>query len=175
MSWYTQGMDDKEQWLSVGKVSRILGVTVRTLHRWEEAKKIFPIRLPSGQRRYRKSDVEAILRSFPVRTTRVAIYARVSSNKQIESGNLERQKERLNAVANERGYQVAHVITEQASGLNEKRRGLQKLLRLARNHELDLVLVEFRDRLARFGFRYIEEALSICDVRIAVVDGAVNT
>lgn len=99
------------------------------------------------------------------------MYARVSSEKQAEAGNLQRQKERLVAAA--RGYEVAAVVAERASGLNEKRRGLHHLLRLAAEGEIDVVLVEFKDRLARVGFGYIMEAFQAYGVRVEVLDGPV--
>lgn len=46
-----------------------------------------------------------------------------------------------------------------ASGLNEKRRGLQQVLALVQRHAVDYVVVEFRDRLARFGSHYLETFL----------------
>ena len=59
------------------------------------------------------------------------------------------------AAARAKRYAVVVVVAEQASGLNEKRRGLHRPFRLAAAGEIDVGLVEFRDRLSRFGFRYI--------------------
>jgi putative resolvase len=112
----------------------------------EEAGKLKALRLPSGRRRFQERDLVAVLRQRGASRERAAIYAR-----QVDSGNLERQIERLRQVADARGFDVAAVIAEQASGLNERRRGLRKLFRLAEAGEIDVVLVEFKDRLARFG------------------------
>ena len=101
------------------------------------------------------------------------MYARVWSEKQAEAGNLQRQKERLVAAATAKGYEVAAVVAERASGVNEKRRGLHRLLRLAAEGEIDVVLVEFKDRLAGFGFGYIMEAFQAYGVRVEVLDGPV--
>ena len=117
----------------------------------EEAGKLKALRLPSGRRRFPERDLVAVLRQRGSSRERAAIYARVSSTRQVGSGNLERQIERLRQVADARGFDVAAVIAEQASGLNERRRGLRKLFRLAEAGEIDVVLVEFKDRLARFG------------------------
>ena len=69
-----------------------------------------------------------------------------------------RQVERLRSVARERGYQVVALIAEQASSLNEKRKGMKKLLTLIDQQAIDVVLIEYPDRLVRFGFGYLEEA-----------------
>ena len=144
--------------LSTGQVAKRLGINVRTVYRWEKAGKLRPVRLPSGQRRFSSREVEALLRARIGAAPRCAVYARVSSEKQAEAGNLDRQRERLLAAARERGYKVAAVIAERASGLNERRRGLRRLFRLAAAGEIDVVLVEFKDRLARFGFAYVTES-----------------
>ncbi|MEM2413195.1 MAG: recombinase family protein, partial [Sulfolobales archaeon] len=56
------------------------------------------------------------------------------------------------------------------SGLNEKRSGLQKLLDMAVKHEISVVVVEFRDRLTRFGFEYLARFFESHGVRVEVVE-----
>ena len=58
-----------------------------------------------------------------------------------------------------------------ASGLNEKRRGLKKLFEYVVNGKVDVVVISYKDRLTRFGFRYIEEFFGSHGVRIEVVFG----
>ncbi|MEN9609516.1 MAG: hypothetical protein RLZZ628_330 [Bacteroidota bacterium] len=86
---------------------------------------------------------------------KVGIYARVSSSENKE--NLERQKERLISYCNAKGYQVEKVIIEIGSGLNDKRPKLEKLLL---DTNINVIVVEHSDRLARFGLNYIEKLLS---------------
>ena len=163
-----------ERVLSTGQTEKRLGISVRTIYRWEAVGRLVPIsRLPSGQRRFSSRDIDALLRSRVRGKERCAVYARVSSEKQAEAGNLERQKDRLVAAATAKGYGVAATVAERASGLNEKRRGLHRLFRLAAAGEIDVVLIEFKDRLARFGFGYIMEAFGAHGVRVEVLDGPV--
>ena len=75
--------------------------------------------------------------------------------KQEADGNLERQKLRLIEYAKEKGYEIVQVFSEQASGINENRKQLKKLIFLAVNQKIDVVLLEFKDRLARFGYEYL--------------------
>ncbi|WP_100217946.1 recombinase family protein [Sulfobacillus thermosulfidooxidans] len=82
----------------------------------------------------------------------VVIYARVSSAKQKSEGNLERQTQRLKHYAQVHGYEVSRMFQEQASGISETRQPLHHLLRLAEQHTIQRVLIEFPDRLARFGY-----------------------
>jgi putative resolvase len=46
------------------------------------------------------------------------------------------------------------VKTDIASGLNENRRGLLRLLDAVKNSGEATVIIEYKDRLARFGFAY---------------------
>lgn len=85
-------------------------------------------------------------------------------------GNLERQRDRLLEAARAQGYRVIDVIAEQASGINEKRRGLRHLLEMGRAGKIDVVFVEFKDRLARFGYAYIETFLASYDVRVVCLE-----
>jgi putative resolvase len=89
-------------------------------------------RTPTGYRRYRADEVMRLLTKRSMGFgTRCVIYARVSSAKQSHDGNLDRQRDRLLDEAKTRGYDPVLVVAEQASGLNDKRRGLWRVLRLA--------------------------------------------
>jgi predicted site-specific integrase-resolvase len=102
----------------------------------------------------------------------VALYARVSSHGQKAKGDLDRQALRLREGARALGLpEPEHVITDVASGLSDKRRGLRRLLELAREGGITDVVVTYRDRLTRFGFGYLAQYFDAFRVRIHVVDG----
>ena len=101
---------------------------------------------------------------------RVAIYARVSSAEHRE--NLERQAERLTQYCTIRGYRVVKLVKEVGSGVNDSR---PKLLSLLRDPLITRVVVEHKDRLTRFGFRYIETLLEIQGRTIEIVNPAENS
>src|SRR5215469_16420550 len=60
--------------------------------------------------------------------------------------------------------------TPQASSLNERRRGMKKLLTLVGEQAVDVVLIEYPDRLVRFGFSYLAQAFQWQHVRLEVLD-----
>lgn len=95
----------------------------------------------------------------------VALYARVSSADQKQ--DLETQLDRLRAYAKDKGLAVAEEIAEVGSGLNGRRR---KLLKVLRRPDIGILLVEHRDRLARFGFEYLQAALAAQGREIHVID-----
>jgi len=96
---------------------------------------------------------------------KIAIYARVSSTDQ--KTDLDRQVARLLEFATSQGLAVTKMVTEIGSGLNGHRK---KLIQLLNDPEITTIIVEHRDRLARFGFEYIEAALTAQGRRIIVVE-----
>ena len=99
----------------------------------------------------------------------VAIYARVSSAE--NKSNLDSQAERLVAYCAARGYQVAKVVTEVGSGINDAR---PKLLALLADQGIGVIVVEHKDRLTRFGYRYLDTLLKNQGRAIEVVNQAEN-
>jgi putative resolvase len=85
---------------------------------------------------------------------RIALYTRVSSLGQKE--DLDRQLQRLKDYSAAKGYQVSKEVIEIASGLNESRPKLEKLLA---DTSIGTIVVENRARLTRFGSHYIETLL----------------
>ena len=97
---------------------------------------------------------------------KVVIYARVSSSDEKE--DLKRQEERLISFCNARGWQVFKSYSEVASGLNDKRPKLEKILS---DRSITKIVVEDKDRLARFGINYIDLLLKLDDREIFIVNG----
>jgi|SRR5579872_2609417 len=95
----------------------------------------------------------------------VALYARVSSHDQ--RADLDRQLARLSQDAADHGLHVIDSVAEVGSGLNGERR---KVMRLLRDSTISAIVVERRDRFARFGSEYLEAALAASGRRLIVVD-----
>lgn len=96
---------------------------------------------------------------------RAAIYCRVSSAENRK--NLDAQSERLQRYATCNGWQITNVTTEVGSGVNDGRKKLHKILR---EDNWDILVVEHKDRLTRFGFKYIEALVESQGKRIEVVN-----
>ena len=97
--------------------------------------------------------------------SRTVCYARVSSADQ--KADLQRQADRLKAFALSMGVEHPEVVTETSSGMNDKRR---KLNRLLADPGVGVIIVEHRDRLARMNAGLIESALKAQGRRLIVVD-----
>jgi putative resolvase len=97
----------------------------------------------------------------------VALYARVSSADQ--QAGLERQLGRLADDASRERLTVIRSVSEIGPGLNGHR---AKVMRLLADPAVRTIVVEHRDRLARFGAEYIEAALAAGGRKLVVVDQA---
>jgi putative resolvase len=134
------------------------GIHYMTAWRWWKADKL-PVpayQSPSGSIIVELSD------SPP---GRIVIYARVSSHDQ--RLDLDRQIARVARWTTQEGLQVAEVVAEVGAGLNGKR---AKLRRLLADPQVTMIVVEHRDRLARFGVEYLAAALAAQGRRIVVVE-----
>ncbi|WP_072866234.1 IS607 family transposase, partial [Desulforamulus hydrothermalis] len=157
--------------LTISKAAKKLGVHPNSLRNWEKQGLIKPVRLPGGQRRYSMDELNRLLQSGQLDAGQegVVLYARVSTKKQADAGNLNRQLERLRQYVIESHYRVVAEFTDVASGLNQKRRGLTNVLKLAERGEYKKLIIEYPDRLARFGYSYIERHLRYCGVEIVAI------
>ena len=151
------------------EVAELLNISVSGVKKWIKEGKIRAIRVGRFWM-IPESEVRRILSGVKPSEVRAVIYARVSSHKQKKDGNLDRQIERLRNYCSAKGYKVVDVITDVASGLKEDRSGLQKLLSLVEKHQVDVVVVEFKDRLTRFGFEYLKRYFESQGVKVEVVE-----
>jgi len=149
-----------------GKVAGMLGVHKVTVIRWIKQGKIKAVRV-GREYRVPEDEVKRILKGKLADTA--VIYARVSSSDQ--KSDLKRQVEYLKEYCSAKGYNVIDIIIDVASGLNEKRRGLKKLFEYVVNRKVDVAVISYKDRLTRFGFRYLEDFFNSHGVRIEVVFG----
>ncbi len=143
--------------MKLSEWARRQGISYLTAWRWFRAGKLpVPARqMPTG----------TILVEEPRPPTRVVLYARVSSSDQ-KSDRMP-QVRRLERFARSRGWKDDEIVAEIGSGLNGKRK---KLLRVLRDPRIRPIIVEHRDRLARFGFEMIEAAWEAAGKRVVVVE-----
>ncbi len=162
-----------DKFVSVGKASKALGVAIETLRLWEKKGLLIPERTPAGHRRYKLSQLESFDHQKHQRQpeTAVFIYARVSTQKQADSGNLDRQIGRLAEYAIAQGHTIQNVFKDVVSGLNESRRGLEKLIQAVRENANSKIIIECKDRLARFGYSYLERHFADLNGQVLIVEG----
>ena len=145
--------------MKLAEWARANGVHPQTAYRWFRED-----RMPVPARRLESGTIWAD--AAPAgESGRVVVYARVSSHDQRH--DLDRQVARLTDWATANGHLVGEVVTEAGSGLNGKR---PKLRRILSDPSASVVVVEHRDRLARFGAGHLEAALSAHGRKVVVAD-----
>ena len=153
--------------LSIKEASEFLGVSMDTLRRWERTGKITSFRTEGGHRRYEKKDLIKFKKDDSVEPRITIAYCRVSSSDQKE--DLQRQIQNVSPYCIANGYQF-QVISDLGSGLNYNKKGLRELIELICSNQIERIVVNYKDRLIRFGFELIEQLCSIYHVTIEVIN-----
>ncbi len=157
-------MEENEEVIPLREVCKLVGVKPNTVREWAKKDKILYIKTPTGQLVYPKSQFKNF--NSNILTTekkKKIIYCRVSSGKQKD--DLERQIKFL-----EEQFPTHELITDCASGINWKRKGLCSILEHSMRGEIEQLVVAHKDRLCRFGFEFIEWIIVQNGGKIKVLD-----
>lgn len=153
-----------KEYLRAKEAGELLGVTTQTVRKYHRQGKIKGYSTPGGQTIYRASELKEILGidDSPKRGEGLTIhYLRASDG---NKARLKTQKEQLEEIYGAPDL----VISDKASGLNEKRKGLHRMIALAKDGKASVIRVTQKDRLTRFGFLYLEELFSAYGVEVEV-------
>lgn len=155
--------------ISIGECAEILGVSVKTVRRWSDSGKLRFERAPSGHRRYNLQDVKRIKpKTLADLEDRITInYARVSSHDQ--KADLARQVLMLESFSTTKGWQF-ETIQDLGSGLNYKKKGLQKLLKRILKGDVGRLVLTHKDRLLRFGSELVFAMCEEFETEVVIVN-----
>jgi len=154
--------------LKTTEASKYLGVSINTIKTLSNRLKLKSFKTAGGHRRFRQEDLDLFMGKItevPEKLT--VIYARCSTHKQKE--NLERQKDRLRKHAESKNYKYM-IVDEIASGINEKRKGLHKVINLIFEGKVERVLIEYKDRIARFGYEYLWAIFRNLGIKVEIME-----
>jgi predicted site-specific integrase-resolvase len=156
---------DYTEWMKLSSYAKKLGIHYNTAYRLFRRGQIAGYQLPTGT-----VIIEEPVEHVPARPANqhiVAVYARVSSSE--NKKNLDTQAERVITWCNAQGWSVGKVVKECGSGINDQR---PKFLALLANREIGRIVVEHKDRAARFGVAYIQTLLTLQERELVVVNTA---
>lgn len=153
-----------DQRIKLKDAAKTLGICYRHAQRLSYEGKIPNIITDSGRRYVPASWLAKQTGDAIPDGCRCAIYSRESSSK--NKAALASQTAGLRNYATAKGWQIVRVVEEFGSGVNDQRKKLGSLLK---QRDYDVLLVEHKDRLTRFGFSWFE---TICPFRIEVVNRA---
>jgi putative resolvase len=156
-------------YLSIGRASHFLGVSISTLRRWEREKKLLPSFKTCGlHRRYEINELKTFVgKKADSVKKKVVAYARVSSHDQKE--DLKRQVQRLKIYLTNETCPV-QIIDDLGSGMNYKKKGLAKLIKLILSGEVSKLILTHKDRLLRFGSEIIFKICDYFGVEVKIIE-----
>lgn len=96
----------------------------------------------------------------------------MSSYKQKD--DLERQIENVKTYMIAKGYSF-DIITDLGSGINYNKKGLNELIDLITNTEVEKIVILYKDRLLRFGFELVENLCEKYGTTIEIIDNTEKT
>lgn len=149
-------------------VAKLMGVTVKSVQRWDSEGRLIAKRTPQNRRYYTQDQIDEFLGYKQQKTTlKNIIYARVSSRNQKD--DLKNQIEFLRQFVNAQGVIIDEVIEDIGSGLNYKREKWNKLLDMVMEREIGKIYVTEKDRFIRFGFDWFLSFVHKFGTEIVVV------
>ena len=162
------------------QVKELLKISDTTLMRYRNENLIKYKKISDRKILYEKDSIDSLLNGKNIETNLEkiknkklnVIYCRVSTTKQKD--DLIKQEQLLKDYCNSNGIIIDKVFTEIASGMNENRNELNKLLKLIVNGEIDKIFITYKDRLTRFGFGYIESICKLFNVEIIILNNTIN-
>lgn len=195
-----EGTPGTKRFVKTSEACKIFGVSRPTLVKWEESGRIKVFRVGSIDSAYgghRRIDISSYVSEDPgihqakrekhsersvsifdadkisSQESRPPIktgfcYCRVSSFKQRD--DLERQTRYLQSL-----YPQYTIIKDCGSGLNYKRRGLQKLIQNVIDRKVSEVVIAHKDRLCRFGFELFEWLFERFETKITILNNQTSS
>ena len=149
--------------------AELLGVSVKTLQRWDRDGILKENRTPTDRRYYTYDQYlqfKGIQTENDIRDT--VIYARVSTRNQKD--DLQNQVEFLKQFCNAKGIIVNQCIEDFGSGLNYNRKKWNKLLDEVMANKIKTIVISNKDRFIRFGYDWFEKFCEKFNTKIIIVN-----
>ena len=163
------------KYYSIGEFANKIGKTVQTLRNWDKNGTLKPSHVTVGGTRYYSQEPLNHflgLKSKTKKDKKIIGYCRVSSNKQKD--DLEQQIEHVKTYMYAKGYQF-EIITDIGSGMDYNKKGLNQIIDMITNSEVDKIVVLYKDRFIRFGYELIENLCEKYGTTIEVIDNTEKT
>ena len=149
--------------------AELLGVSVKTLQRWDRDGILKANRTPTDRRYY---TYDQYLQFKGIQTENdirdIVIYARVSTRNQKD--DLQNQVDFLKQFCNAKGMIVNQCIEDFGSGLNYNRKKWNTLLEEVMENKIKTIVISSKDRFIRFGYDWFEKFCEKFNTKIIIVN-----
>lgn len=163
------------KYYSIGEFAKEIGKTIQTLRNWDKKNILKPSHVTQGGTRYYSQEQLNHFLGLKLEkqiNKKIIGYCRVSSHKQKD--DLERQIENVKTYMYAKGYQF-EIITDIGSGINYNKKGLNQIIDMVTNSEVEKIVVLYKDRLIRFGYELIENLCNKFGTIIEIIDNTEKT
>ena len=163
-------MTVQEKYYRIGEAAKLLCVTPQTVRKYAQQGKIKYTKTPGGQTIYLKASIDEYLKSTDIPTPteeKIGFYLRTSDHQPARITEQERQLKEIYG-------EPVKIYKDTASGLNENRKGLQRLLEDAQNGTINKIVITQQDRLTRFGYTYLKRLIETYGCQLEAAFDAPN-
>ena len=151
----------------------ILQVHRVTLNRYVREGKIRVIRLKNGRYDYDDEDIFKFIGKYKKsHNTKVISYSRVST--QIQKSQLKEQTQRIYDSCVSRDLSLDEQFEDIGSGMSTDRKNFEKICQMVFHGDVELLVIENKDRLIRFGFDMLEKFFSYFGCKILVLNDTIE-
>ena len=151
----------------------ILQVHRVTLNRYVREGKIRVIRLKNGRYDYDDEDIFTFIGKYKKsHNTKVISYSRVST--QIQKLQLKEQTQRIYDSCVSRDLSLDEQFEDIGSGMSTDRKNFEKICQMVFHGDVELLVIENKDRLIRFGFDMLEKFFSYFGCKILVLNDTIE-
>lgn len=151
----------------------ILQVHRVTLNRYVREGKIRVIQLKNGRYDYNDEDIFKFIGKYKKsHNKKVISYSRVST--QIQKSQLKEQTQRIYDSCVSRGLSLDEQFEDIGSGMSTDRKNFEKICQMIFHGDVELLVIENKDRLIRFGFDMLEKFFSYFGCKILVLNDTIE-
>ena len=160
--------------ISITEAGELLGISPKTLRLWEKEGKLCSMKTVGGHRRYNPRILLKLVSADKSEDSKTTIcYARVST--QDQKKDLETQVDVLTKFCESNKWMLFDIISDLGSGLNYKKKGLSRLIKLICSEAIQRLVVMNKDRLLRFGSEIIFDLCEIFGVEVIIINSSQQT
>lgn len=152
------------------EVMKLLGISRPTLYRYRQEGRVkISAKLSFNNFLYDDDSVYALIGQKKEKKNRkILSYSRVSTQNQKDQ--LKEQTKRIYESCISRGLTLDEQFEDIKSGMSSERPGFQKILQMIISNEVELLVIENKDRLVRFGYEILEQLFKYFGTKILVLN-----
>lgn len=154
-------------------VKKFLNITQPTLSKYAKEGLVRYTKINDRHYQYNEDDVYKLVGLGKTKKKKINVsYSRISCSNQ--TNQLKDQTNRIYEYCISKGIDLDRQLEDVKSGMNFDRKNFQNLIDMIIRGEVELVIVENKDRLVRFGFDLLESIFKYFGTKIFVINDKIT-